>query len=87
MYLLPFLSSSSSSLLGGVEVGESIIQSSDSQWKRIYRIRLMFEDPVKIKNTFGVDFSTIKKVCSSGLFYTKLAYLIQLGTSYYFSRF
>ena len=64
---------------GGVEVGESIIQSSDSQWKRIYRIRLMFEDPIKIKKTFGVTFSTIKKTCSSGLFYSKLAYLIQLG--------
>ena len=73
-------------LLGGVEVGESIIQSSDSQWKRIYRVRLMFEDPVKIKKTFGVSFATIKKTCSSGLFYSKLAYLIQLGQylSHYF---
>ena len=41
---------------GGVEVGESIIHGIDGQWKRIYRIRLKFEDPVKIQQTFGVDF-------------------------------
>ena len=42
--------------LGGVEVGESIVHAVDGQWKRVYRIRLLFEDPVKIRETFGVSF-------------------------------
>jgi hypothetical protein len=37
-------------------VGESIVHAVDGQWKRVYRIRLIFEDPVKIRETFGVDF-------------------------------
>lgn len=31
----------------------------DGQWKRVYRIRLIFEDLVKIKETFGVNFEVI----------------------------
>ena len=52
--------------LGGVEVGESIVHAVDGQWKRVYRIRLLFEDPVKIRETFGVSFevSTHAYMCS-----------------------
>jgi DNA-directed RNA polymerase I subunit RPA1 len=42
--------------LGGVEVGESITHAMDGQWKRMYRIRLNFENPVKIYEAFGIDF-------------------------------
>jgi hypothetical protein len=42
--------------LGGVEVGESITHAMDGQWKRMYRIRLNFENPVKIMEAFGIDF-------------------------------
>lgn len=38
-------------------MGESIVHATDGVWKRVYRIRLMFEDPVKIKECFGVDFN------------------------------
>lgn len=41
---------------GGVEVGENIMQGVDGQWKRLYRIRLHFENPTIIEDTFGVDF-------------------------------
>ena len=52
----PTLTRTLFSLVGGVEVGESIVHAADGQWKRVYRIRLLFEDLVKIKQTFGVDF-------------------------------
>jgi len=63
---------------GGIVVGEQIRRATaGSRWERIYRIRLNFEKPEHILNTFGVSFDSILGAIK-GIFTTKLDRLIKL---------
>jgi DNA-directed RNA polymerase I subunit RPA1 len=63
---------------GGVEVGEMIARaSSASRWERRYRIRLQCQDPIKIKQAFAVDFSSVVRAVID-TFIPRLSYLIKV---------
>jgi len=73
---------------GGVEVRENLIKNTGGSWERIYTIRFNFENLKRIKSTFGVTFSTIRKIvepvfdekskASQAPLIKKLRHLIQL---------
>jgi len=73
---------------GGVEVRENLVKNTGDTWERIYTIRFNFEDLKKIKTTFGVTFSAIRKIVepvfdeksksSQAPLIKKLRHLIQL---------
>ena len=49
---------------GGVSVGERIVKDSMG-WKRQYRVRLLFENPLQIRSMFGVSFSELVEAVHS----------------------
>lgn len=62
---------------GGVEVGERLQRGDSGFLERCYRVRLLFANPTKIEEAFGVTFSEIFKSVKS-MFLSKLSYIIKL---------
>ena len=62
---------------GGVEVTENLQVGASGSWERIYRIRFIFENLLKIQKAFGVTFSIIEKIMTEKLV-KKLTYLVNL---------